>query len=82
VDMRVKPEDKTIIIPFPADCREQSLPSRVVLPINSIAWHNCVTRRDRRSGKREQVNDSQARAEIFCGPFYGRAKSWCKTVQS
>ena len=39
-DMRVKPEDKTIIIPLPADCREQSLPSRVVLPINSIAWHN------------------------------------------
>jgi len=28
-----------------------------------------VTRRDKRSGKREQVNDSQARAEIFYGPF-------------
>src|SRR5215469_5107527 len=42
VDMRVKPEDKTIIIPLPADCREQSLPSRVVLPINSIAWHNVL----------------------------------------
>jgi len=32
----VKPEDKTIIIPLPADCREQSLPSVVVLLINSI----------------------------------------------
>src|SRR5262249_49157773 len=42
VDMRVKPEDKTIIIPLPADCREQSLPSRIVLPINSIAWHNLL----------------------------------------
>src|SRR5215467_1957542 len=40
VDMRVKPEDKTIIIPLPGDCREQSLPSRVVLPLDSIAWHS------------------------------------------
>jgi len=40
-----------------------------------------VTRRDIRSGKREQVNDSQARAEIFYGPFYGRARFWSKTAQ-
>jgi len=28
-----------------------------------------------------QVNDSEGQAEIFYGPFYGRARFWCKTMQ-
>jgi len=27
------------------------------------------------------VNEAEAQAEIFYGPFYGRAKFWCKTAQ-
>jgi hypothetical protein len=28
-----------------------------------------------------QVNDSEAEAEIFYGPFYGRARFCCETAQ-